>query len=484
LPDAEFVGGLDWEVSGCTADTRRLDPGQVFIAVRGERLDGHAFVARALRQGAAGVVVERPCPEAGRLQVIVVDSRAAHSRICHALAGDPASRLPVLGITGRTGKAATSAFLRSILEAHGQAVGQVGRSSWSDGTTTRPAGPGTPGPENVAALLAAIAEQGAHGALLEADEATLDRRELDGLPLEAAVVTQVAGAGENPLDPAVTHRRAAFARLFRRIRPDGAAVVNGDDPAAEILGAVNLGAWRVSYGLGKGAHHDVSAVIGRVDAAGTRFQIRGFGRERPVNLRLVGEDHVQHALAAAAVAWSRGIPVETVVEGLEAVTRIPGRLERVEHGQDFEVLVDRAKTVDELNAAFAAIRALGVDRIICVIGAEGEGSSLERAALARAAEAGSSRLILTTDNPRGEDPDAILDDLLAGLRHPGHALVEPDRRTAIARALGDAHPGDAVLIAGKGHHAYQILADRVVPFDDAEVAGTCLRNQGATRISA
>ncbi len=474
LPDAQFVGCQDWEVSGCTADSRKLDPGQVFVAVKGERRDGHAFVFKALERGAAGVVVEHPCPEAGRLQVIVPDSRAAHARISHALAGAPADRLRLVGVTGRRGKGATALFLRSIFEAHGESVGSIGRSGWSDGASSRPTGPDSPGAAGYAAMLAAMVERGCGAAVLEVDDGALGRREVDGLALEAAVITTL---GDADADGDLVARRRAFARLARRVAPGGSVVINADEADADVLGAANLGARRVTFGLGRPA--DVSAVIERADASGVRFRLRGFEAEATVTLALAGAEHVRDALAAAAVAWSRGISVRAVVDGLESVSRLPGRLEPVREGQGFEVRVDRARTAADLAGALAAVRALVPGRLICVLGAEGDRDRAPRAALAGAAEIGADRLVLTADNPRTEDPDQILDDLLAGLRHPGRARVEPDRRRAIALALADAGPGDAVLIAGKGHHKHQILADRVLPFDDAEVAAAWLRARRA-----
>ena len=484
LTDAQFVGCQDWEVSGCTADTRKLDPGQVFVAVRGESRDGHAFVVRALEHGAAGVVVERPCPEAGRLQVIVADSRSAHARISHALAGAPAEKLRAVGVTGRRGKGATGLFLRSIFEANGESVGSIGRSGWSDGASDRPTGPESPGPQGFASMLAAMVERRCESAVLELDDRTLDRREPDGVAFEAAVVTNLGGPTavvDGPDREALLGRRRAFARLARLVTPGGSVVINADEPDLDPVGAVNLAARRVTFGLERPAH--VSATLDRLDASGSQFRLRGFDREATVSLRLAGEEHVGHALAAAAVAWSRGIPLRAVVDGLESVARLPGRLEPVVEGQDFEVRVDQARTAPELARAIVSLRGLVAGRVICVVGGQGgDGNRLRRAALGRAAENHADRVILTTDNPRAEDPDQILDEILAGFRHPGRARVEPDRRGAIAFALADARPGDAVLIAGKGHHTYQILADRVFPFDDAEVAARWLRaNRLATR---
>ena len=208
-----------------------------------------------------------------------------------------------------------------------------------------------------------------------------------------------------------------------------------------------------------------------MDASGTQLRLRGFDREASLTLLPVGRAAVGHALAAAALAWSRGISVASVVAGLEAVAAIPGRLEPAAEG----VFIDRARTAPELAEALATLRELGGGRVHCVVGAEGLRDVQGRAMLAWAAERGSDRLVLTTDNPRTEDPDAILDDLLAGLRHPGRARVEPDRRRAIASTIALAAPGDLVLIAGKGRQAFQIFEDRAIPFDDGLVAADSSR---------
>lgn len=472
LPEARFVGCHDWEVSGCTADSRRLDPGQVFVAVRGSRHDGHAFVAQAMERGAAGVVAEEPCPEAGRLQVLVPDARAALARLCHALAGNPSEQLVTIGVTGTCGTTVVSLFLRSIFEATGARIGLVGSLGWSDGVTPRPPGRAIADPEGMATMLAAMVERGCLGGVIEVSEAALKRRRIEGLTFDAAVVTDVAGVtGRDPSAP--LERRRLKARLFRKVVPGGAAVINADDPHAELLGAVNLDARRVSFAIDRPA--DVTARIARLDRNGSRFLLRGFDREVAVDLRLIGPHCVAQALAAAAVAWARGVAPDAVVAGLEAVTHVPGRLDAVIEGQDFDVRIDQARTGAELQQVLAALRSLNVGRIHCVLGAEGLQDRAGRLDLAQAAEQGADRVILTTDNPRTEDPDQILDDLLAGFRHPGRVRIEPDRRRAIAAALADARAGDAVLIAGKGEQTYQILADRALPFDDRSVASRWLR---------
>jgi len=496
LPEARFVGCPDWEVSGCADDHRRLDPGQVFVAVRGPRYDGHDFIQQALDRGAAGVVLERPRPEAGRLQVVVDDSRAAHARLCQALAGDPSERLATIGVTGTRGKTVVGLMVRAILEAAGVRAGLVGGSGWSDGAVTRPMGAGLAdtfprnsaatwpgGAAGLASILAYMVERNCEAGVLEIGAEAIEARSLEGVTFQAAAATDLAfppGLSEE----AALRRRRAKAKLFRKIAPGGAAVVNDDDPGTEILGAVNLDARRVSYGLNRPDRVDVTGTIQRVDASGSRFLLHGFDRSARVDLRLVGPRHVGHALAAAALAWSLHIELDAVVAGLESVANIAGHLESVDEGQGFDVRIDAASTAVPLAQALEALRAVSAGRIHLVLSGEGDQDPEARLALAEVAEAGADRVVLTLGDPRSEDPDQILDDLLGGFRRPGRIQVEPDRRRAIETVLDMARPGDSVLIAGKGRNAHQIFADRVIPFDDFEVARRHLRSRHRRRQTA
>ena len=517
LPEAQFVGCADWEVSGCTDDHRRLDPGQVFVAVRGARpgYDGHAFVREAMDRGAAGVVVEHACPEAGRLQVIVPDAMAAHARICQALAGDPSQQFLTLGVTGSFGKTVAALMLRAILEAAGRRTGLIGALGFFHGTNARALGAGSgerwqtgmaastphgmgmaarrwpgdfaPGPAGLAGLMAELVDDGCQAGVLEVSSEALERRSFEGVAFHAAVVTDVGAPYGFPAE-VVVQRRRALCRLCRQVLPGGVTVVNADDPNAEILGAVNLDARRVAFAMEPATRPslaiDVSARLARLDGSGTRMILHGFDREATVHLPLVGPRAAACALAAATMAWALEIDRAAVVAGLESVPSVAGHLEAVLAGQDFDVRIDAAATPSALDEALAAVRAVAAGQVHCVLSAEGCGDRHERRRLAEVAEAGADRIILTTSNPRTEDPNQILDDLLAGFRRPGKVHVEPDRRQAIAVALTDARTGDTVLIAGKGRRTYEILADRVVPFDDAEVARQWLVHHAHTATSA
>ncbi|WZO95721.1 Mur ligase family protein [Isosphaeraceae bacterium EP7] len=464
--------GVDGEAGN--EERPRRETVRTSAAISGRRLEVRGHVGQAFGRSLSGLAAERDRSSVGRLQVIVPDTDMARGSLCHTLAGDPSARMQVVGVAGTRGKAATALLIRSILEAAGERVGWIGSSDWSDGLTTRPSGPRLPDAEGLSLMLAAMADRGCSAAVVELPNEALDGRRADGIRFAAGVVTTL----DDPLcddGEARAWRRRAAARLMKQVRPGGAAVVNADDRDADLLGAVNLDADRVSFGLGDDS--GIGAVIERIDARGSRFRLVGLDGEATVSLSLVGRGHVEHALAAAGVGRALGLPLDAIVAGLESAARMPARLEQVSEGQDFDVRVDAACTEGELSSALGTLRALGARRIHCVLGAEGDRNRNRRLGLARAAEMGADSVILTADNPRTEPLDAILDDLLAGFRRPGRVRVLPDRRAAIEAALAAAKPGDAVLLAGKGRSGVQILASGVIPFDDAAIAADWLRDR-------
>jgi UDP-N-acetylmuramoyl-L-alanyl-D-glutamate--2,6-diaminopimelate ligase len=483
LKEATFVGEGDPEVAGLSTDAATIEPGQVFVAVPGPGGDGHESVGQAIKRGAAGLVVERSCPDAGRPQAIVPDARVAHAKLCHALAGDPADRLDVVGLAGTREAGEIAARLRSILGHAGEQFGSIGPVAWSDGAEERSIGPAPLDAPRLAEMLGAMAARDCVGAFVEFSPEALRGPALEGPSFAAAVVTGVRDASEGDLDAREGCRRT-FARLVRRVRPGGFVVIDADDPDSEILGAVNLDAVRVSIGINRPA--DLRAEVMLVGPLGVRFRLVGMGLDATVTLRSGDFDTVRHALAAAATARHGGVDEASIVAGLEAVDGRPGRPERVEEWQPFAVLVDGSRTPDELTWALEEARPARPGRVICVVGSEGHADRVERCRLAEVAEAGADVVIFTSDNPRGEDPGRILDELVAGTRRPGRARAIVDRREAIESALALAAPGDAVVIAGKGPRTFQITAESVVPFDDRDVAARRLRasRPAARRTSA
>jgi UDP-N-acetylmuramoyl-L-alanyl-D-glutamate--2,6-diaminopimelate ligase len=480
LAGASFFGGRDWEVSGCSADAKTLEPGQVYVALRREQHDGHESIGKALERGAAGVIVDRPCPEAGPLQAIVPDTRAAHARICHALAGEPADRLALIGIAGERDAASVARLLRAIFERSGEIFGTVGPDEWSDGLATHPFATGRLEPDEVASMFTGMVRRGCNGGLIEASQSAIEGTAItEGFEFAAALVTTAGPAAAEDREVAEARRRA-YARLVRRVRPGGLVVVDTDDPDSEILGAVNLLADRISIGIDRPA--DVRGVIESADAREIRFRLEGAGLDATVRLRLgVGGVTVRQALAAGALAWARGVAPDAIVAGIEAVAGPTERPEAVHEGQPFDVLVEETRTSDDLARALAALRVGRRGKIICVVGSEGGGDRADRRRLAEAAEAGADLVVFTTDNPRSEEPRRIFDDLLGGTRRPDQIRVEPDRRLAIETALAAACPGDAVVIAGKGQRTFQILANRVLPFDDRAITSRWLREANVPR---
>ncbi len=463
LPDARFSGLSDLRVSGCSADSRRLDPGQVFVALRGRRHDGHDFVGLALERGAVAVIVERPCPEAGRLQVIVPNTRQALARLCQALAGFPSESIPLIGVSGASGKTGTSLFLRAILQKTDSRIGLVSSAGWSDGATWYPPRPTFPNPPELADMLAAMVERRCDAGLLAFADEALARREADGLTLAQAI--GVRGDSQDLDERQRLESRRARSRLFRTIQPGGDAIVNADDPEIERLGAVNLEARRVSFGLDHPA--DVTAVIDQLDVSGSTFRLRGFDREATIRLKPLGRSAVLEATAAAAAAWSRGIALDAVVAGLESVSRLPGRLEPwvPDPESRIDCRIDQARTGRELADALSALRQSGFARIHCLLSIDGEPSHLS--GLAQAAERGADQIVVSLDESFRGDPDPIVDTLLSHFRRPGRVRVELDRARAMEATLSLASPGDVVLLACQARPPLPVRIDRPSRLDDA-----------------
>jgi UDP-N-acetylmuramoyl-L-alanyl-D-glutamate--2,6-diaminopimelate ligase len=480
LPQAQFLGCRDLIVSGCSADSRRLEPGEVFVALPRHGQDGQDNIARAIERGAVGVIAERPSTAAGALQVIVADSRDAHARLAQALAGGPSEVLPIFAVSGHRGRTATACFLRAILEARGGRIGLVGDHGWSDGVNSYPAGQSEPGAVELAEMFLAMGERGCAGGILEVSPAILTERSIAGMHFAAAIVTDLPGSSIT-LERRVELRRA-HAPVMRAVVAGGISVVNADDREAELLGAVNLKTRRVSFGTAGSA--DVSAAIEGSSTREPRVSIRGLGRQAVVRLRPPGSQHALHAAAAAAVAWSLGFDAEQVAAGLESVDSITGQIERVNEGQDFGVWIDPRHDAGALRETLDSLRSRCAGKIHCVLTVDGDSASWPE--LAFVAENAAVRLVLTVGGPVGEGNDILLDGLLACCRRPGLVRVEPDRRAAIEAALGVACTGDAVLIAGGGRKCWFEPGTRPTACGDRSLAVAWLRRhrQRSWRLSA
>ena len=466
LAQAEFLGADDILATGCSCDSQRVTPGEVFVALKGGVHDGHQFVAEAAARGAAGIVVQEPVSSPGIPVCVVPDSGEAFGRICQALAGDPTRFLKTIGITGTNGKTTTSFLIASVLAAGGFQSGIMGTLGCCDGTDWWDTSWTTPPADLIARNLARMLANGCTHAVMEVSSHALAQSRVAGISFDAACVTNVR---RDHLD---YHRtmlgyRLSKSKLFRHLAAEGFAVINADDPTAagylnQIDGPV------LTVGIRSAA--EITGVMIEQHSSEQTFLLLAGSETMPVRTKMIGMHHVYNCLVAAAVGLAYGIDLRLVVRGLEAVEEVPGRLQRIECGQPFSVFVDFAHTPDALNAVLQTLRETTRGRLICVFGAGGDRDRQKRPEMAREVEAFADMAVITSDNPRSEKPSEIAADLAAGLRRPQQVKVILDRAEAISWALANANSGDTVLIAGKGHETQQIIGSQCIPFDDREVA--------------
>ncbi|MBU6364908.1 MAG: UDP-N-acetylmuramoyl-L-alanyl-D-glutamate--2,6-diaminopimelate ligase [Gemmatimonadetes bacterium] len=473
-------------VADMVDDSRGISAGAAFVAVRGHAQDGHAWLAAARHGGAALAIVEDAAAAvaAGIPALVVRDGRRAAGVAAAAFHGWPARALIMVGVTGTNGKTTTVGLLRHLLHrasAPAASIGTLGVLVGSPGEPF-PGGQGltTPGPVELQRLLRALADHGVRTVAMEVSSHALDQRRVEGVAFAAAAFTNLT---RDHLDYHGTMKayRDAKLRLLGHLAPGGRAVLNGDDPTWDAVEAPEV--WR--FGVRAGV--EVGARDLRFGPDGSRFLLVGPQGAAPVSLPLLGDFNVANALAAAAVALAVGRPVAEVAERLATVPQVAGRLERI-HGAP-TVLCDYAHTPDALERALQAVRpfaAEGGGRVIVVFGCGGDRDRGKRPEMGRVAEALADVVVLTSDNPRTEDPERILDDIAAGMTPGGYRRVE-DRRAAIRAALAEATARDVVLLAGKGHETYQIRGTTRYPFDErivvAEVAAEVAATRGASLLA-
>jgi UDP-N-acetylmuramoyl-L-alanyl-D-glutamate--2,6-diaminopimelate ligase len=456
-------GSLPASFTDVTDDSRRVTKGALFVAVRGSAFDGHDYLDAAAAAGATAAIVEdqsrSPVPA-----LVVRDSRRAAGIAARTAFGDPGARLTMIGVTGTNGKTTTVGLLRHLLdhpETPAASIGTLGALRGSHGEVI-PGGSGltTPGAVELQRLLRQLVDSGIRRVAMEVSSHSLDQRRVDGVTFQAAVFTNVS---RDHLDYHGTMDAyvAAKARLLEFLAEDGVTVVNADDRAWDVLPRARR---RVTFGMSSPA--DVTATGVRSIPRGSQWMLNAGGERVAVSLPLLGAFNVANALAAAAAAWALGEPVSRIADRLPVTPQVPGRLERLL--EQPVVLRDYAHTPDALDRALDAVRPFVAGRLIVVFGCGGDRDRGKRPQMGRIAESRSDLAIITSDNPRTEDPERILDDIEGGMSGANHERLE-DRRAAIARALAIAAPDDLVLLAGKGHETYQIRGTTSYPFDEAEI---------------
>jgi len=462
-PGARVIGDAAVEVVDLAYDSRKVEPGTLFFCVVGEKVDGHEFGARAVEEGAAALVVERELTELEVTQVVVADSRAAMAPLAARFWGDPTAQLRVAGVTGTNGKTTTAFLLHEILRAAEFPCGLLGTVKQIVGGVEKEVERTTPEAIELQATFRAMLEGGDEACAMEVSSHALTLHRADAIHFEVAIFTNLT---QDHLDfhADMEDYFLAKRRLFE-MGPQ-VAIVNVDDPYGRRLAAE----FECLTFSAEGAEADYSARDVSFDAGGARFSVG----EIDLRTALPGHFNVANALGAFAAAEAMGVGPEIAAAGLARASRVPGRFEPVDEGQGFTVLVDYAHTPDSLENVLRAARRLTASRVISVFGAGGDRDRDKRPKMGRAGAELSDLTVVTSDNPRSEDPEAIVAEVAAGAEGASGAdelEVVVDRREAIALALGRAQPGDIVVIAGKGHEQGQEFENgRKIAFDDREVA--------------
>lgn len=478
FPKADYFGSGDVRVTTCTTDSRTVRPGDLFAAVSGVECDGHDFAADAVARGAVAILAERPLPIFGTPICIVPDTRIAYGQLCQALVGNPSKQMRVIGITGTNGKTTTMALTAAVLRNAGARVGTLGTLGLCDGLETLPASHTTPPAPVAAQWMAQMAANGCSHAVMEVSSHALTQSRTAGIEFDAACFTNIRRDHLDYHGTLVNYRRAK-ARLLEGLSPDGVVVVNVDDPeCAAIMSRTHAPVKTISLT----GPADVTATIVERDPWEQVFLLHVGDDTIPVRTRMIGDHHVYNCLCAVALGMSYNIDLHTIVRGLERVEKVPGRLERIECGQSFSVYVDYAHTPDALQTCLKTLKEVTPGKVICVFGAGGNRDPRKRPLMGTAVERSADMAIITTDNPRYEQPGTIAREILSGFNQPSKAQVILNREDAIHAALASAEEGDAVLIAGKGHENYQEIGQQQLEFDDREVARDFLYHLAARQV--
>ena len=468
-------GSLDREITGVRYDSRRVTPGNLFVAVRGTSFDGHSFIEQAVDKGAVAVVGERAALSQRATAIVVPDSRGALAQLAATFFGDPSRKLKMIGVTGTNGKSTTTFLIKHLLERASQSTGLIGTVQYEVGERRLPASRTTPESLDLQELLLQCVEAGCRNVVIEVSSHALSQGRANEIEFDIGVFTNLT---RDHLDfhNGMKDYFLAKARLFESLRQsqkkDRKAIVNIDDPyGQQLVARFGRDLPIISYGMG--ARADFRASDFKVDMNGTSYRLDAKDKSYLVRLPLIGRFNIYNSLAALAAAHAVGLDVRNAVLALAKAPQIPGRLEAVPAKRKFQVFVDYAHTDDALLNVVKTCRDLNPNRLILVFGCGGNRDRAKRPLMGAVADQYADYAFITSDNPRKEDPEAIVRDVETGFKHKNYEKIV-DRKLAITRAIAMAQPRDIVLIAGKGHEKFQEFSDHTVPFDDVETAARAL----------
>jgi UDP-N-acetylmuramoyl-L-alanyl-D-glutamate--2,6-diaminopimelate ligase len=468
----------DETISAVTYDSRRAVSRSVFVALRGLKADGTQFVPQAVTRGAMLVIAEDP-PPAGQSTpwLVVGDARLAIALLADAFYDRPSRRMQVIGVTGTNGKTTTAYLLSSMLDAAGHKAGLLGTVTYRLGAEEREASRTTPEAPDVQQLLDEMIRQGCKSAVMEVSSHALALKRVDGMRFAAGIFTNLTRDHLDFHADMETYFQAKR-RLFEMLPADAPGVINIDDPHGPSL--LDICRTPVTFAIARPA--DVTPGTLEITFRGLTFEIHTPRGTVKVQSRLVGRPNVYNILAAAATSMALGLPLEAITEGVRLLPGVPGRFEVVSEPDDeVTVVVDYAHTDDALRNLLETARPLSPKRLVTVFGCGGDRDRTKRPLMGMVAARLSDVVVITSDNPRSEEPQRIIDEIKRGIPAGSQSASRAsdirsivDRREAIERAVEQSEPGDVVLIAGKGHEKYQQIGDRVLPFDDGEIARRAL----------
>lgn len=483
LTDARVAVAGDAEITRITYDSREVQPGWLFLAMQGGSFDGHRFIGNAIEAGAAAVIAERDVDGVSVPCVIVPDGRTAMGQIAAPFFGYPSRKMKLIGVTGTSGKTTVTHLIQSIFNTSGQPAGLIGTLGARIGDELIETKHTTPESIDLQRTLAYMADQGVKAVAIEASSHGLYQGRTLGCEFDCGVFTNIArdhldfhGTLDAYLDAKLILFREYPAMSAKRF----VAAINAADSSADGVKEATKGEI-ITFAVENPA--DLTASNIEVTDRSVRFDMTYQAKSVPIGLEIGGFFNVYNALAAAAAAIGLGLDMDTIVRGLAAAHRVPGRFESVDCGQDFGVIVDYAHTPDELENVLRTAKSLTTNRLIAVFGCGGDRDRGKRPIMGRIGSDLADIIVVTSDNPRTEDPESIIAMVLEGIPESerSRATVQPDRRLGIREAISRAKAGDVVVIAGKGHEDYQIFADRTIHFDDREVArevlAECSRSQ-------
>ena len=477
LEKKHVIGNTETEINKITFDSRQVNPGDMFVAIRGVKTDGHKYIPQALSRGACAIVTEEDLNESfpGTTVIKVQNSRKALASLAACFFNYPAEKLKIIGVTGTNGKTTTTHMISDVLEEHGIKTGIIGTLYIKIRDKTIPARVTTPESLEIQEYLAEMVSAGIGAVAMEVSSHSLYFDRVYGIKFTGAIFTNLT---QDHLDfhgdmkKYFNEKKKLFTRIISKDK-GGFGVINNDDPKSREIADI-LSVPYISYGLFN--NPDLSAKNISLDMHGTSFTAKRAGLSIPVHMKMAGKFNVYNALAAIGTGLFMGVPPSAITKGLERTKGVRGRFELVSEGQPFGIIVDYAHTPDGLKNVLESAKLLTKNRLIAVFGCGGDRDRTKRPVMGETAAILSDVIIVTSDNPRTEEPEAIIADIISGVKKIRKDYqIEPDRRNAIRLAIEQAKDGDVIVIAGKGHETYQIFKDKTIHFDDAEEARLALK---------